>query len=99
MKLANLLENRAELLHLQQKLIDDLPDEFDVTLGNYPLLGDCVRTALGHPGGAKIRYMKTASAQGKVSVATHDNTHWREYNYDSVIGLMKQTHGLRPPHL
>lgn len=35
MKLATLLEDRVELLHLQQFAIDQLDDDFDVELNNF----------------------------------------------------------------
>lgn len=47
MRLTHLLEDRTALLHLQQRLIDDLPDDIDVELIVHPVLGPCLELKVG----------------------------------------------------
>lgn len=85
MKLASVLEgSRAELLHLQQRLIDDLPDDIDVNIVELPNLGMCLGLTIA---GKLIRAVRPSTDPQKIAVASHQDQHWSIFSYDGVVRL------------
>lgn len=88
MKLATLLENRTELLHLQQCLIDDLPDNVNVDLVHEPRLGEviCIEMpdSLGY---LTKRFVKSSSIEGHINYVPNSHVSWTLFSYDGIIRL------------
>lgn len=88
MKLACLLENRTELLHLQQRLIDALPDDVDVNAFEHPTLGPCLQLQVGKKLLRMVRPVQDPKpGQELIDVASHQNQHWSSFSYDGVVRL------------
>lgn len=88
MKLSSLLENRTELLHLQQQLIDVLPDDIDVNMIEHPSLGPCLELVAGEKLLRMVRPVQDPKpGQKLIDVASHQNQHWSTFSYDGVVRL------------
>lgn len=89
--------DRRQLLHLQQLFIEDLPDNYEVDLTEFEHLGNCVRITYqrneyGKPT-VKIRYYRptlgeAVSRDGRIDMATHQNTYWSSLLYRSLLNLL-----------
>jgi hypothetical protein len=83
-----LTESRSELLHLQQRLIDDLPDAIEVELTHQRLLGDVVCVIITKDGYPSKRFLKPSNKANYVSYVTNEYMPWSDYSYDGIVRLI-----------
>ena len=90
MKLSSLLESvdKQALFHLQQRMIEDLPADTEISIINRPdPLGVCIRLMLQND--RKIRFFKPPVDKNlnRILVLTSISC-WSEFGYDSIISLL-----------
>ena len=91
-KIEPLREDRIALLQLQQTLIDELPDKYEVDLANIDKLGDCVVVTF-RPSDTinlvRTRFLKPSDDATRILSAGTTNKHWGDFPYDSMLRLIK----------
>lgn len=84
---SSITESRTELLHLQQRLIDDLSDHISVDLVNEDRLGEVICIGIWSDGPTK-RFIKPASIEGHVDYAPNPHVAWTCFSYDGIVRLL-----------
>lgn len=89
MKLARLLEDRKELLKLQQRLIDDLPDEIEIGLISHDKLGDIICCKYRSPRDERMMFFKP-HVTDKLLYAMRNSLAWTAVmDYRTVLIMLK----------